>query len=630
MKREKKLKSAVAMAFFLFGLCSAAPGQLIPATPPPVIDEVTDEVRWNAWSDDVFKNAGIDGKPVLLSIEARWQYESQTLRLDLYQDKAFAARVNTAFVPVRVDADQRPDLVRRYAPEGVPAVLLLSPAGLSLRDPQSALPYSGLAANAALLRQQCEAVAERLSRGGSLQELLSPAPEAEPLHTAEMNVFGDDYVRSILKAIDSRYDPEEGGFGDPNKFYQPKTPGVDPLRLHLLAAQLWKDPALLSPVSVTLEKMFRGRNFYQEGFGEVAEYRNWVRSNTEKTLGTNMALLELYLRMHRETGENRFMEPAYRIMEDTVRFQDMFLRRGFGGSFYSAQRALVRTDYERGLAEGPMVQSLIMPWDCQAIRAYYLLTGMTQEPKWARLAGKALDFMRTEMVHASGRAAYSLDRTGPGEDTLFAAHPALALTLLEAFQRTANRELLDQAAALMKTANESFWLPEPGYYSDVLPNPAAIGLLKQPFVDLDANGLAAEVLIQLALLNGDKEDLSRARQVLLALAGEAEKHPEQAAEFCIAVLKYLHPPVHAVVVGALAHSRTIALRDAALGLNAPHLVVETVEPEKSPARLEQLKLKASENPELYFCLDAHRLGPAGDPEAIEKAYRDLMQKMEKQ
>jgi uncharacterized protein YyaL (SSP411 family) len=526
MKREKFLKTVGAMALLLFGLCSAAPGQPVLSTPPPVIDEVTDEVRWNAWSDDVFKNAGIDGKPVLLSIEARWQYESQNLRLDLYQDPSFAKRVHTAFVPVRVDADQRPDLVRRYAPDGVPAVLLLSPKGLPLQDPQSAQPYSGLAANADLLRQQCEAVAERLSRGGSLQELLAPMPEAAPLAESEKNVFGDDYVRSILKAIDSRYDPEEGGFGDPEKFYQPKTPGVGHLRLHLLAAQLWRDPALLIPVSVTLEKMFRGRNFYQEGFGEVAEYRNWVRSNTEKTLGTNMALLELYLRMHRETGENRFMEPAYRIMEDTVRFQDMFLRRGFGGSFYSAQRALVRTDYERGLAEGPMVQSLIMPWDCQAIRSYYLLSGVTQEPKWARLAGKALDFMRTEMVHANGRAAYSLDRTGPGEDTIFAAHPALALTLLEAFQRTSNRELLDQAAALRKTAHESFWLPERGYYSDVLPNSSAVGLLKQPSVDLDANGQTVEALIQLALFNGDKDDLSRARQVLLALAGEAEKRPD--------------------------------------------------------------------------------------------------------
>jgi len=188
MKREKKLKNAVAMALFLFGFCSAAPGQLVPATPPPVIDEVTDEVRWNAWSDDVFKNAGIDGKPVLLSIEARWQYESQTLRLDLYQDKAFTKRVNTAFVPVRVDADQRPDLVRRYAPEGVPAVFLLSPAGLPLQDPQSALPDSGLAANAALVRQRCEGVADRLNRGGSLQELLSPMPEPTPLHPAEKNV----------------------------------------------------------------------------------------------------------------------------------------------------------------------------------------------------------------------------------------------------------------------------------------------------------------------------------------------------------------------------------------------------------------------------------------------------------
>ncbi len=95
-------------------------------------------------------------------------------------------------------------------------------------------------------------------------------------------------------------------------------------------------------------------------------------------------------------------------------------------------------------------------------------------------------------------------------------------------------------------------------------------------------------------------------------------------------MKYLHPPVHAIIVGDLAHSRTAALRDAALRLNAPHLVVETVDPEKASARLEQLKLKASENPELYFCLDAQRSEPVGEPEAVEKAYRDLLRKKEKQ
>jgi len=111
----------------LFTLSVAA--QRTSPTAPVLVDEVTDAVRWNSWTERAFQEARRSDKPVFLSIEARWQYDSEILRIAAYQDPDLSKRIDRLTVPVRVDADQRPDIVRRYAPQGLPTVVMLNPEG---------------------------------------------------------------------------------------------------------------------------------------------------------------------------------------------------------------------------------------------------------------------------------------------------------------------------------------------------------------------------------------------------------------------------------------------------------------------------------------------------------------------
>src|SRR5687768_15511455 len=92
------------------------------APSPPV-------VQWNAWHIDAFTRAGREGRPVLLSLTSSWSAGCREMDDSTYADAAIAGEINDRFVPIRVDADERPDVADRYELGGLPTIAFLSPAG---------------------------------------------------------------------------------------------------------------------------------------------------------------------------------------------------------------------------------------------------------------------------------------------------------------------------------------------------------------------------------------------------------------------------------------------------------------------------------------------------------------------
>jgi uncharacterized protein YyaL (SSP411 family) len=71
-------------------------------------------VRWQPWSRDAFALAAKLDRPVLLYIGSetcRWCAETDRA---IYTDPEIGALINTFFVPIRVDRDERPDVAQRY------------------------------------------------------------------------------------------------------------------------------------------------------------------------------------------------------------------------------------------------------------------------------------------------------------------------------------------------------------------------------------------------------------------------------------------------------------------------------------------------------------------------------------
>src|SRR5688572_14637339 len=86
-------------------------------------------VDWRPWGAGAFARARAEGRPVLLFVEAPWCTASLEMARTTYADSAVEALVHDRFVPIRVDADRRPDIAERYTLGGLPTTAFLDPDG---------------------------------------------------------------------------------------------------------------------------------------------------------------------------------------------------------------------------------------------------------------------------------------------------------------------------------------------------------------------------------------------------------------------------------------------------------------------------------------------------------------------
>jgi len=98
----------------------------------------------------------------------------------------------------------------------------------------------------------------------------------------------------------------------------------------------------------------------------------------------------------------------------------------------------------------------------------------------------------------------------------------------------------------------------------------------------------------------------------------------ESSAFALASLDHFYPPVHALGVGSLRHTRTVALRDGCLTLPYPNVVVEVVDPESGADRLEQLKISTNHKPRVYLCRGEKCVDTVVELSELPKALEELL------
>ena len=86
-------------------------------------------ISWRGWNEEAFDTARSEGKPVLLTLGATWCHWCHVMDQTAYSDERVIELVNTRFIPVRVDVDQRPDISLRYNQGTYPSVVFLTGDG---------------------------------------------------------------------------------------------------------------------------------------------------------------------------------------------------------------------------------------------------------------------------------------------------------------------------------------------------------------------------------------------------------------------------------------------------------------------------------------------------------------------
>src|SRR5262245_16610493 len=98
-------------------------------------------VAWEAWGDAALERARRDDLPVFLFLFASWSEACVALEDHVLASPPVALLLTTAFVTIKVNVDERPDIADRYGLGDWPSLLVLTPEGDVLtggRDPDPA------------------------------------------------------------------------------------------------------------------------------------------------------------------------------------------------------------------------------------------------------------------------------------------------------------------------------------------------------------------------------------------------------------------------------------------------------------------------------------------------------------
>ena len=115
---------------------SAHTNRLIHETSPYLQQHAHNPVDWHPWGPEALERAKREDKPILLSIGYSACHWCHVMEHESFEDEAVAQVMNTLFVNVKVDREERPDLDKIYQtahqlltgrPGGWPLNMFLTP-----------------------------------------------------------------------------------------------------------------------------------------------------------------------------------------------------------------------------------------------------------------------------------------------------------------------------------------------------------------------------------------------------------------------------------------------------------------------------------------------------------------------
>ncbi len=307
---------------------------LINEKSPYLLRHAHNPVDWHSWSEKSLKMAETQDKPLIISIGYSACHWCHVMEEESFSDLDVAAIMNSRFLCIKVDREERPDIDYHY----MEAVKLLTGSGgwplncFTLPDGRPVLggtyfpkdQWKNLLIGISDLYKQNK---EKLVSQADAIENKRSELELEQTKRPESSLQKEELTVAVnnLKGV---FDTENGGFTSAPKFPMPG------MWRFLLRYSFHKgDSAIRNHTLFTLEKIIKGGIFDHAG-GGFARYsvdEKWLVPHFEKMLYDNAQLLELYAEAYQLEGSNHFKK----AVEKTFTFLLEDLGAAEGG-FYSS------------------------------------------------------------------------------------------------------------------------------------------------------------------------------------------------------------------------------------------------------------------------------------------------------
>jgi len=315
---------------------------LIKETSPYLLQHAHNPVQWKPWSDALFATATATDKPILLSIGYAACHWCHVMERESFEDEAVADFMNTHFINIKVDREERPDIDHIYMDAlqamtgsgGWPLNIFLLPNGQPFYGgtyfPPQAMQNRAswmdvLKGVQAAFERNRDKLVEQATH--LTQHLLDSNIKALQTQEAD-SVATNDEFQLIAQRILQNADTQWGGFGAAPKF--PQTFSIQVLFRNYFQN---KDQASIVHAIRSIDKMIQG-GIYDHlggGFSRYSVDAMWQAPHFEKMLYDNALILGVLAEAYQISKKPIYLN----VMQSTFDFLQRELYNGAGG-YYAA------------------------------------------------------------------------------------------------------------------------------------------------------------------------------------------------------------------------------------------------------------------------------------------------------
>ncbi len=469
-------------------------------------------IKWREWDRSSFERARVDDKLVMLYVGVKWCYLCRMVENTALVDDEVIKIINDRFVPIKVDADRRPDIGERYGLGGFPTIAVLAYSGDVLGGGRYVYPSEIRDMLCALSEAYRHIPAEEKNafstpQGSALLDMMS-APRIEWEDSMSEMIELD-----VAGLLATTFDAANGGFGS-----EPKFPLTEALDFLLYQYRKRRSPEHLAMVVKTLDGIANG--LYDKidgGFFRYSMTANWLMPRYEKLLDVNARLIMNFLRAFEVTGEGRF----WTVADSSIGYALAHLYDEKERRFYGSQAA-DETYYrlgreQRGPSNAPSVdKATYTDSSAMMISSMLYASAVLENANYRKIALESL----AELINNSfndSHGAYHVyedgNRSLPG---MLRDNAYLANALIDAYEATGERAWIEHAASTLNFMNKYLKVEGDGYNDR--PNCVLveddIGMLSMRRTPMLENSIAAIAYARLGWLLDDERYLSNARDVL--------------------------------------------------------------------------------------------------------------------
>jgi len=319
--------------------------RLIKETSPYLLQHAHNPVDWYPWGEEALQKAKDEDKPVLVSIGYSACHWCHVMERESFEDEATAQLMNTYFVNIKIDREERPDLDHIY----MDAVQAMTGSGgwpLNVFLTPDSKPFYGgtyfppVAAHNRMCWKDVlfsvqkayhEKNTEIKTQAENLTEHLISSNAFgidKPGQSAHETIFVPETLKTTATNILDQGDEEWGGFGRAPKF--PQTFSIQFLLRHY---HFTKEKSALKQALLSLDKMIGGGIYDQMGggFARYSTDNRWFAPHFEKMLYDNALLIAVLCEAYQLTKIELYADTIHRCMEFMER--EMLSREN---GFYSA------------------------------------------------------------------------------------------------------------------------------------------------------------------------------------------------------------------------------------------------------------------------------------------------------